>query len=80
VVEVPLSAIPPLIVQTAALQTTLAARLARIPITREEPAGADQPESERLLTPPEPAALLGVTVPWLYRHARGLPFARRLSP
>jgi hypothetical protein len=35
--------------------------------------------SERLLTPPEAAALLDVTVTWLYRHAGRLPFARRLS-
>ena len=36
-------------------------------------------ENDRLLTATEAAALLGVTPRWLYRHARRLPFARRLS-
>ena len=36
--------------------------------------------SDRLLTVGEAAALLGVSVKWLYRHAGRLPFARRLSP
>jgi predicted DNA-binding transcriptional regulator AlpA len=79
VVDVPLSAVPSLIAQAAALQATLAARLARTSITSAEPAGAEEPESERLLAPSEAAALLGVTVTWLYRHAGRLPFARRLS-
>lgn len=32
-----------------------------------------------LLSPPEAARRLGVTVRWLYSHADGLPFVRRLS-
>lgn len=35
---------------------------------------------ERLLTVGEAATLLGVAPRWLYRHASGLPFTRRLSP
>ena len=79
VVDVPLSAVPSLMAHAAALQAALAARLADIAIHCEEPARAHPPEAERLLTPPDAAALLGVTVTWLYRHAGRLPFARRLS-
>jgi len=35
--------------------------------------------ADRLLTPAEAAARLGVTEKWLYRHVRQLPFARRLG-
>jgi len=79
VVDVPMSAVPSLIVQAAALQAALAARLAEMSMPAGQPAIAEPSEAERLLTPPEAAALLGVTVPWLYRHAGRLPFARRLS-
>jgi predicted DNA-binding transcriptional regulator AlpA len=55
-------------------------------IVREELAaalsnGADRPaaEKERLLTPDEAAALIGVDKKWLYRHSKQLPFIRRLS-
>lgn len=33
-----------------------------------------------LLTPTEAAKRLGVSVRWLYRHHRKLPFARKLAP
>jgi excisionase family DNA binding protein len=36
-------------------------------------------EKEKLLTPDEAAAIIGVKKEWLYRHAKQLPFARRLS-
>ena len=78
VIDVPVSAVPPLMAQVAALQVALAARLAGpSPPPAESPSGP--PGNERLLTPPEAAALLGVTVTWLYRHAGRLPFTRRLS-
>lgn len=79
VVDVPLSVVPSLMAQTAALQVALAARLAGISSHSDVPATAHQPEAEHLLTPTEAAALLGVTVTWLYRHASRLPFTRRLS-
>ena len=34
---------------------------------------------DRLLTPEETAALLGVTVRWLYRHSGEFTFTRKLS-
>ena len=36
-------------------------------------------ESDRALNAAEAAAMLGVSPQWLYRHARLLPFARKLS-
>jgi predicted DNA-binding transcriptional regulator AlpA len=77
--DIPLSAVPPLLAQLAALQAALAARLVRAPIEPNRVGRDEAPESERLLMPSEAAALLGVTVSWLYRHAGRLPFARRLS-
>lgn len=37
------------------------------------------PAPDRLLTPEEAAALLGVKVRWLYRHAVDFTFTRKLS-
>lgn len=65
--------------QAAALQAALAARLASMSIPAEGPVRPHLPDAERLLSPAEAAALLGVTVAWLYRHAGHLPFTRRLS-
>jgi predicted DNA-binding transcriptional regulator AlpA len=79
VVDVPLSAVPSLMAQAAALQVALAARLAVVSSLSDERVGTHPPNAERLLGPPEAAALLGVTVTWLYRHAGQLPFTRRLS-
>jgi len=39
----------------------------------------DREVPDRLLMPPDAAAMLGVSVKWLHRHHRQLPFARRLS-
>jgi predicted DNA-binding transcriptional regulator AlpA len=36
-------------------------------------------EPDRWLTPEEAAKLMQVNEAWLYRHARGLPFAKKLS-
>ncbi len=36
-------------------------------------------EADQLLTPEEAGRLLGVTPRWLYRHAKRLPFTKRLS-
>jgi predicted DNA-binding transcriptional regulator AlpA len=51
-------------------------------IIREEIATlkADVNERDRLLDAPEAAKLLTVSEDWLYRHAKKLPFARKLGP
>jgi predicted DNA-binding transcriptional regulator AlpA len=52
-------------------------------IIREEVNSAGtKPESneERLLTADEAAEMLSVSPDWLYRHAKKLPFARKLAP
>jgi len=36
-------------------------------------------QPDRLLSPSEAAVMLGVTIPWLHRHHRQLPFTRKLS-
>jgi predicted DNA-binding transcriptional regulator AlpA len=54
-------------------------------VVREEIAAAlsnsaEHPaEKENLLTPDKAAAILGVDKKWLYRHAKQLPFTRKLS-
>lgn len=40
---------------------------------------SDAREEDRLLTPDDAARLLRVTVTWLYRHHKQLPFSRRIS-
>jgi predicted DNA-binding transcriptional regulator AlpA len=58
------------------------ARLVRSELQLSEPPRSSvSPEepSDRLLTPQEAARMLGVTVPWLHRRSRKLPFARKLS-
>jgi hypothetical protein len=74
---VPLDRIPTLLAQLAALQTVLAARLIATPGSAE--AEVHKGEHEELLRPEEAADLLSVSVKWMYRHANGLPFTRRLS-
>jgi hypothetical protein len=75
--EVPTEAIPPLLAQLAAAQSALAARL-----LCSRTIEADQQslqEKDSLLTAEQAAILLNVTPRWLYRHAKRLPFARKLS-
>ena len=55
-------------------------------IVREEIAAAlvmngaeHSAEKHRLLTPEDAAAIIGVDKKWLYRHAKQLPFTRKLS-
>jgi predicted DNA-binding transcriptional regulator AlpA len=37
-------------------------------------------EQDRLLDANQAAAILGVSIDWLYRHAKKLPFTRKLCP
>jgi excisionase family DNA binding protein len=43
-------------------------------------ARAAQEDADRLLTADEAATLLSVSEDWLYRHAKKLPFTRKLGP
>ena len=56
----------------------LAERVADLVVARLDGKAA-HPDDDRLLDVDEAAALLGVTPRWLYRRAKKLPFARRLS-
>jgi predicted DNA-binding transcriptional regulator AlpA len=51
-------------------------------IVREEIQAARAPEhdTDRLLSADEAATLLAVSPDWLYRHAKKLPFTRKLGP
>jgi hypothetical protein len=73
---VPEEHIAPMLIQLAALQSALAARLVADLGSHSQPATQ---KSEELLTAKEAAKLLNVSVHWMYRHASELPFARRLS-
>jgi len=75
---VPQECIAPMLAQLAALQSALAARLIIDPGNGSQSPPASQ-ESEELLTANQAAALLSVSVDWMYRHASGLPFTKRLS-
>ncbi len=43
------------------------------------PRVAERPNEDRMLDVDEAAELLGVKPAWVYRHARKLPFTRRIS-
>src|SRR5436190_600454 len=68
-----------LLAEVAAIQATLAARIAVQPQPAQEASGNGRSEEDRLLTVDETASRLGVTAQWLYRHAKQLPFSRKLS-
>jgi hypothetical protein len=63
--------------QLAAFQSALAARLILARSKEEFP--QTMPQEEELLTAEQAAVLLSVSVDWMYRHACGLPFTKRLS-
>ena len=63
--------------ELATAQAALAARATEA--LTSPPCSPSAREEDRLLTPRETAAILGVKPRWLYTHANKLPFARRLS-
>ncbi len=65
-----------LLLRVVGLQTVL---LARALAGQTNGPAPDTPAEDRLLSPEEAARRLGVTLRWLYRHAKHLPFTRRLS-
>jgi predicted DNA-binding transcriptional regulator AlpA len=70
------SQVPAILGQLAELQAIFLARLVNRNGSHPAPGPA---EPDRLLTADEAAPIIGMTPRWLYRHARQLPFARRLS-
>lgn len=73
----PLENILPLLHKINVLESMLLTRLLETPTTAN--GVRDLPEKDHLLNPEETATRLGVTVKWLYRHAKQLPFTKRLS-
>ncbi|HTK30648.1 MAG TPA: helix-turn-helix domain-containing protein [Candidatus Saccharimonadaceae bacterium] len=64
-----------LLARLAGVQTAVAAQLVAPQLRPLESRQA----ADRLMSPEEAATVLGVTVRWLYRHAKQLPFAVRLG-
>lgn len=79
VVDIPIEAVPPLLCQLSAIQSSLAARLVSSQAFGNPPPAASS-EPDHLLTVQEAAAKLGVSEDWLYRRAAKLPFTVRLGP
>jgi excisionase family DNA binding protein len=72
VADAPIEALAALLVQLAAVQAAIAARLA---------AGLHRDDGpDRLLTVKQAAPALGMSEDWLYRNADRLPFTRRTGP
>ncbi len=73
VAEIPIEAIPPLVMQLAALQSAMAVRL----MLAQENA-ASNPD-DRLLGIEEATRKLGVSMSWLYRRSSALSFVVRMG-
>ena len=69
---------PTLLGELERLKAMIWTRLMR-PSPNDQGRPANKSEPDQLLTPEEAGQLLGVTPRWLYRHAKRLPFTRRLS-
>ncbi len=67
-----------ILAELVVVQAALAARLAVAEFG--QPKGKECWPEDRLLSPREAAVRLDVPVRWLYRHASGLSFTKRLSP
>ena len=78
VASVPVEAIPALLGNLEQLKAALWARLNE-PRSRQTGDPRGESDGSRYLKPEEAARVLGVSVRWLYRHHRQLPFARKLS-
>ena len=76
IAEISAAEVPVLLAKVAALQSLLTSRLLLDPPSRSVEPAAD---NENWLTAEEAALILSVTPNWLYRRAKKLPFARRLS-
>lgn len=75
--DLPPESILPLLNKLNVLERILLTRLPEIPTIAKE--NKAMLLNDHLLNPEEAAVRLNVTVKWLYRHAKQLPFARKLS-
>jgi predicted DNA-binding transcriptional regulator AlpA len=73
--EIPLEQVPGLVAELARAQAALLVATCR----PAPPRAVEQPNEDRMLDVDEAAELLGVKPAWVYRHARKLPFTRRIS-
>ena len=71
---VPIAQVPELIGTLEAAKARLWARLARVDHQHDDDRGVDATVDVR-----EAARLLGMSPTWVYRHARRLPFSRRVG-
>ena len=79
-IDLPLEAVPPLLIQCAALQTALAARPATAQTAAEPAAESASMDGDRWLTAAEADKIAHVGVRWLYRKWQSVGGARKFSP
>jgi len=79
VASVPTAAVPALVAQAAAEQSRIAALQCALAARLVGGGTSVSTTTEKLLNVHEAADLLGLSVDWLYRHAKGLPFTRRVG-
>ncbi len=78
IAEVPLEKAPTLLGELERLKALLWIRMMH-PSPNHRCHSPIEREADHLLTPEEAGRMLGVTPRWLYRHAKRLPFTRRIS-
>ncbi len=76
---VPPDQMPDLIGELALASAVLNARLVAVPASNPDGRGEKAAEPDRLIDVKDAAVILKVEVSWLYRHAKALPFTRRLG-
>lgn len=75
--EIPRSEIPLVLGQLETAKARLFTRL--VGCAGDPEARPAEAQQDKLIDATQAGEILGVTPRWLYRHARSLPFARRLS-
>jgi predicted DNA-binding transcriptional regulator AlpA len=79
VASVPTAAVPALVAQAAAEQSRIAALQSALAARLLAEGTSVSTTTEKLLNIHEAADLLGLSVDWLYRRAKGLPFTRKVG-
>lgn len=77
--DIPREDLPDVLAALEGLRARLWARLSKSPAPSSN-GGASEPEEDRLLDVNRVADILGVGVDYVYDHADGWPFTRRISP